>query len=366
MFNVRWLSALLIPLLLTFSACVVDGTDDGERLQLIVDQLFEENDFPGISVAIAKGQSDPLTVTAGYADVEHQVPVTPETGFFIGSISKNVFATIALILVDEERLRLDDPLSTYVAWPSGDDITIKMLMNHTSGVPEYLTSEKFQPGDNGIPDFFAFPKSAPEILTLMIDSAPAFEPGAIQQYSNTNGLLVGEVITKITGTSLVDVLKRHIATPLGLNGMYLYGETTTNYPRAQGYSAASHWGAKDGELINCSFADNALPDSADGSVVSTAADLLRYHQALRGDKLLSTSSWNAMTTVEPGLHNGLSYLLGEEQFGPYAGNVGRAMGHVAASIYYSDSETYVVLLVNRGDGALPLAGLVERWFGAVP
>jgi len=106
-----------------------------------------------------------------------------------------------------------------------------------------------------------------------------------------------------------------------------------------------------------------LPDSADGSVVSSAGDLLRYHQALRTGNLLTDESWAAMRSGVEGFDNGLGYLVGEGPFGHYEGNVGRAMGHVAANVYYPDHDTYVVMMSNFGNAPMPLKPFLEQWFG---
>jgi len=297
-------STLLVPACLLALACSPGRPSDQERLQVMVEQLREQDNLPGISVAIAEGRSRPVLATAGFADLGEAVPVEPDTPFFIGSISKNLFATVALMLVDEGRLDLDGPLSAWVDWPRGDEVTFRMLMNHTSGIPEYLTKDRFESHDGGVPEFFTRPRSPSEILAMLPSQAPEFEPGSRQKYSNTNGLLVGQVIEKATGKPLGAVLEQRIVAPLGLKHMYLYGTTTAGRFRAHGYSARAYWRARGGELVDCSYADDALPDSADGSVVASASDLLRYHRALRGGELLSDASWKAMCTVEPGLHHG--------------------------------------------------------------
>lgn len=336
---------------------------ESERLQLIVEQLQAEHGLHGLSVAIAGVGKETLVATAGLADLEGRTPVTADTKFFIGSVSKNLFASIALRLVDQGCLQLESPLSTYVEWPRGDEVTIKMLLNHTSGIPEYLTGDKFQPSeDGGIPEFFRISRTPDDLIRTIPNRALVFDPGSNQEYSNTNGLLVGEVIRQVTGQPLATVFTELLVQPLGLQQMYLYGESTANRDRARGYSGAESWGAADGRLVDCSSADEALPDSADGSVVATASDLLRYHQALRQGELLSDSSWAAMRTIEPGLHNGLGYLVAQGQFGRVEGNLGRAMGHVAANLYYLDHETYVVIMSNRSDVPLPLEPLLKKWF----
>ncbi len=355
---------LLVPACLLVLACSPGRPSAQERLQRMVEQLREWHNLPGISVAVAEGRSRPVLATAGFADLENAVPVEPDTPFFIGSISKNLFATVALTLVDEGRLDLEGPLSAWVDWPRGGEVTLRMLLNHTSGIPEYLTQDRFESPRGEVPEFFTRPRPPSEILAMLPSQAPAFEPGSRQEYSNTNGLLVGQVIEKATGKPLVTVLEERIIAPLGLKHMYLYGTTTAGRRRARGYSGEASWGAGDGELVDCSYADEALPDSADGSVVASAGELLRYHRALRNGELLSDASWTAMSTAEPGLHNGLGYLLGEGPLGPYAGNTGRSMGHVTASVYYPDHDTFVVMMINRSDTRLLIGPFMERWFAA--
>lgn len=354
--------------LLSIPACkstIKQGVADPEieRLKTIVQQLQEEYKIPGLSVAIAEAGKETITACAGFADLENRIPVTNETRFFIGSVSKNLFAAIALKLVDQGRLKLESPLSDYVPWPRGDEITVRMLMNHTSGIPDWLTREWFQPGeDGGIPERFRTSWTPVDIMAAMPDRTPAFDPGSEQDYSNTNGLLVGEVIRQVTGQPLATVFDELLVQPLGLQHMYLYGESNASKDRARGYSGAPYWGEADGKLVDCSSADEAIPDQADGSVCANARDLLRYHKALRQGELLSDGSWAAMHTVEPGLHNGLGYLITKGQFGRVEGNLGKSMGHIAANLYYLDHETYVVMMSNRSDVPLPLEPFLKQWF----
>jgi D-alanyl-D-alanine carboxypeptidase len=239
-------------------------------------------------------------------------------------------------------------------------VTIKMLLNHTSGIPEYMTSDLFRASDDdGIPKFFRVTRGPKELLATIPDQAFNFDPGSKQEYSNTNGLLVGEVIQQVIGQPLATVLDEMIVQPLGLKQVYLYGKATNQRKQARGYSGAEYWGAKDGKLLDCSSADEALPDTGDGSVAASAGDLLRYHQALREGELLSNESWAAMCTTEPGLHNGLGYLIAQGPFGRVEGNLGRSMGHIAANLYYLDHDLYVVMMSNRSDVPLPLEAFLK-------
>jgi D-alanyl-D-alanine carboxypeptidase len=348
-------------LVLASGGCTSHPTET-EILQSQLEQLLEETGIPGIAVAVSESGGAPLVAAAGYADMAREIPVGAETPFFIGSISKNVFTTIALQLVDDGLLELHDPLSAFLEWPRGDEITIRMLLNHTSGIPDYFGSLSLSaPG--GVPEFFSDPHPPTEIFRLMPSRDPTFDPGGSQAYSNTNGLLLGRIIEIATGKPLGDVFEERIASPLALDNAYLYDARTIDRPRARGYCGQPGWAPAPGELLDCSFADNALPNSADGSVVSSAPDLLRYHRALRGGELLSETSWDAMRRVDPDRVNGLNYLIMSSPLGEAEGNAGRSMGHVSGSVYYVERDLFVVMLVNRGDAALPMQQFLELRYG---
>lgn len=264
-----------------------------------------------------------------------------------------------LQLVEEGRLDLDEPLATFVEWPRGSDITVRMLLNHTSGIPDYFQNLGLSERKGGIPEFFSRPHPPSEIFDMMPSRDPVFDPGSEQDYSNTNGLLVGTVIEGVTGQPLAEVYRERIAAPLGLASSYLYVETDLPRSRARGYCGSPGWVSAPGELADCSFADEALPNSADGSVVASARDLLRYHRGLRGGELIGEDAWRAMRHVEPGRVNGLGYLIMTGPMGDHEGNAGRAMGHVTADVYYPDLDLFVVMMVNQGDAPLPLRRLLE-------
>ncbi len=340
-----------------------DQLAEAEVLQSQIERLREETGVPGLVVALAEGGAAPLVAAAGYADVDRETPLRPDTPFLIGSISKNLFATITLILVEEGLLGLGDTLSAYLEWPRGDQITIRMLMNHTSGIPDYLSTLSLLSSQEGVPEFFSEPHPPSEIIEMMPSRAPTFDPGTLQSYSNTNGLLVGQVIEIVTGKSLGEVLEERIVSRLGLENTYLYEEKTIDLPRARGYCGTPGWVSSTGQLVDCSFADEALPNSADGSIASSALDLLRYHQALRGGELLSDASWEAMRRIQPGLDNGLGYLIMTGPLGDHEGNVGRAIGHLSANLYYLERDLFVVMMLNRGDAPLPMRRFLELRYG---
>jgi D-alanyl-D-alanine carboxypeptidase len=368
--KVRIVTAAVVLVLLPM-ACSSEGAKDAdpasqsgfptatEILQSQVDQLLEETGVSGIVVALAEAGGEPIVAAAGFADRDRGIPLRPDTPLFIGSISKNLFATVAFQLVEEGLLGLDDPLSQYLDWPRGDEITVRMLLNHTSGIPDYFAALSLTGSQDGVPAFFSHPHPPTQIFEMMPSRDPIFDPGSNQRYSNTNGLLVGEVIEAVTGHSLGEVLEERIVSRLGLENTYLYEAKTFDRPRARGYCGMAGWVDEPGESVDCSFADEALPNSADGSIVSSALDLLRYHRALRGGGLLSDASWDAMRYVEPGLANGLGYNVMSGPMGNQEGSVGRAMGSLAANLYYLERDLFIVMMLNRGDAPLPMRRFLE-------
>jgi hypothetical protein len=158
-----------------------------EALQSQVDQVREEFDLPALVVALAEGGDPPIVAASGYADLDREVQADPDTPFFIGSISKNLFTTVALLLAEEGVLSLEDPLSDYLDWPRGDEITVRMLLNHTTGIPDYFGSLGLPGGGSGVPDFFSRPRPPSEIFEMMPARAPAFDPGSDQAYRAAAG-----------------------------------------------------------------------------------------------------------------------------------------------------------------------------------
>jgi D-alanyl-D-alanine carboxypeptidase len=267
---------------------------------------------------------------------------------------------VTLLLVEEGKLSLDDYLADHLDWPHGETITLRMLLNHTSGIPDYF-SLIYANGDRETIKFFKGQWTQGQLVERVRDLDLSFAPGTEQRYCNTNALLIGMVIEKVTGQNLAEVLQEKICIPLELYHTYLYGSVTLEQKPVPGYQGEQRWGKPVARgLVDCSYADHSLLDVGDGSIVSTAADLLTYHNALRTGGLLSDESWLQMKTQTPGFYNGLGYLLSNSKHGITEGNAGRTIGHQSAGYYHEDTDCYFVMLSNRGDGATPLGKALEK------
>jgi D-alanyl-D-alanine carboxypeptidase len=336
------------------------ASDKPSNLQELTEILVKESGTPGLVLLVHNPDGTVEIAASGTADFAKKTPMEKDSQFFIGSISKNLVAVIIFQLQEQGVLSLDDPLSKYVEWPQGDKVNIRMLLNHTSGIPDYLSEVIYAQPKEKIIEFFSKKRSQAEIIEAVKSMNFKFDPGSKQAYSNTNGVLAGMVVVKATGKPLGEVLDERIFKPLKMKHSYLYGEKTFAYPHVRGYRSPDIWEAPVfNDLVDCTHADENLVDAADGSIVSSASDLLTYHLALRGGKILSKESFEMMKNQEPGLENGLGYIIVETPFGKIEGMMGRMHGYSAGMIYHVDSGTHFIALNNSGSGIGELQRLMK-------
>jgi D-alanyl-D-alanine carboxypeptidase len=177
-------------------------------------------------------------------------------------------------------------------------------------------------------------------------------------------LLLTKLIEKVERKPASMILAERIFRPLGMkNTRYLKaGEELRSL--AVGYRAETGWGQPfEGGLTEVSWADNSLRALPDQGIVSTAADVLKYHVGLREGRLVSPESWKRMRTVRPGKINGLGYLVLKGARGTWEGNTGHAVGHLSINLFHVDKKFYVVMMGNLGDTGLPVAKLYNIRYG---
>jgi CubicO group peptidase (beta-lactamase class C family) len=270
--------------------------------------LANADRFSG-AVLVAKAGRPVLRQAFGMADWSARVVNRPETRFRIGSITKTLTATAVMILIQEERLQLADSPCLYVAgcpdpWHT---VTIRNLLTHTSGIPDYLAPISLAQFNSPMP-----PRA---ILDLVRGSPLQFAPGTKYQYSNSNYLMLGLVIEGVSGTSYGAFLQERIFKPLGMLGSGYSRDFSVVPHHATGY------GYKTASRSETIPTDEAA--FSDGGLYSTVDDLLRFDQALYGSELLSTATTDEMFTPWGGgdLHpsgaqvTGLGWNLGEDPHG---------------------------------------------------
>ena len=262
---------------------------------------------PG-AVLLVRNEGRVTTLTSGLASRRPATPLRTDATFRVGSITKTYVATVVLQLVQEGRLSLSDTVSRYLPGlvPHGGAITIRELLDHTSGVPEFDSDPRvlapYLRGNLGY-------RWSPRQLVRIAVSHESRTPGAAYAYSNTNYLLLGLIVETVTRHPLGEELRRRIYDPLGLRGTTFQTTTSASPPQMHGYYVLGSPPAADITALS------PYPWAA-GAVVSTAADVATFYRALLDGRLLPASLLREMqTTVDEGRNTdfrGQRYGLGIE------------------------------------------------------
>ncbi|MDP1568758.1 MAG: serine hydrolase [Vicinamibacterales bacterium] len=294
MMRARLLSAVLLPC----AVAVVTAqpqTPSGDPIDAIVREAMAAQRIPGVAVAIVQGGRVMKAQGYGVANVEHDVPVTDQTMFQSGSVGKQFTAAAMMRLVDDGVVALADPVTRFFpdAPASWRGITVRHLLTHTSGIPNYTDGRVDYRRD--------YTEEA--LARLAYDLPLDFAPGAEWRYSNTGYVLLGAIIRSLTGVHYGEFLRARIFDPAGMPTARVISEADVVPHRAAGYRLV------DGEWRNQSWVAPVLNTTADGSLYLSLRDYLAWDQALRGRTLLSPSSWAA--TFEPvALTSGRRYPYG--------------------------------------------------------
>ena len=299
-----------------------------------------ENNIPGGLVALAsRGQIIHLK-TYGMANAELSVPVTDSTVFEIGSISKQFVSAAVMLLAQEDKIGLDDPIHRYLANLPSEwlGVTVRHLLTHTSGIPDYEEIRSY--------DVYRFRITPEEVLQIAHSRPVDFAPGMGWYYSNTGYFLLSMIVERIEGRPLGQVLESRIFGPLAMTQTRMADPEAIIRHRAAGY-----WVNKAGDLINRNPTETSSTLGA-GGILSSAHDLAKWDESLYGDQLLSAESKATMWTPAR-LPNGEStgYAFGWS-VRPYQGltsqsHGGQVAGFVANFSRLPDQEVAVIVFLNR-------------------
>ncbi|WP_454016085.1 serine hydrolase domain-containing protein [Bacillus sp. Marseille-Q7846] len=251
--------------------------------------------YPGILAKTSKSGKT-WGYAAGLADLSTKKPMKTDFRFRIGSVTKTFTATVVLQLAGENRLNLDDSIEKWlpgVIQGNGYDakqITVRQMLNHTSGIAEYSKSKEAD---------FTNPKriyTAEELVKIGLSAPPDFAPGTGWSYSNTGYVLLGMLIEKVTGNSYAEEIENRIIEPLELSNTFLPGNSSVipGTKHARGYVQPD--GAS--ELKDVTYYNPSIGSSA-GDMISTADDLNKFFTSLLGGKLLKEQQLKQMLTTVP-------------------------------------------------------------------
>jgi len=266
-----------------------------DRLLQVLTEARERLDLPGLQVAVVEGGELVWTGAAGWADPPGKRTATVADRYHIGSVSKLYTAAVILRLAEQGRLSLDDPVSRYVPGvPNGDRITVRQLLNHTSGLANYTESLAFNLPTVALRRVWR----TDEVLDVIRRQPPRAEPGAEHYYSNSNYVLLGRVAEMAAGRPFADVLDEEVFRPLGLTDTFLAAGEERSPGTVRGYDVTllgtGRLGIKlDTEPFRAPLETSAF---AAGAVTATAADVARFTYGLFSDGLLGEGSLQAMLT----------------------------------------------------------------------
>ena len=306
------------------------------KIDRIVNQQMLANKIPGVSLAVLRKGKIILLKSYGLANVEHQVPVKPVTVFQSGSMGKQFTAAAVMLLVQENKLSLDDKISKYFPdFPaSWKDITVWNLLTHTSGLGDYPPEIDLK-RDYTEDELLASFKIAP------LD----FEPGSSWNYSNVGYVILGILIRKITGEYYGDFIKEKIFGPLQMTTARVISEADIVPNRAAGYRLVK------GELKNQDWVSPSTNSTADGSLYFSILDLVKWDEALYTDRPLTQASRNKIWTaarLRDGTTKdyGLGWHLGEYHGRRLVFHGGAWQGFKTFIIRFLDTKLTIIFLAN--------------------
>ncbi len=339
------LSAVLIFVL--SAASLVQAQDPApisaalrEKVDAIVRQALTTTGVPSASIAIVQGGAIAYLQAYGDGRIEPHMPALPSMRYSIGSISKQFTAAAVLLLAEQGKLSLDDPVSRFVPnLTRGNEVTIRELLSHTSGYQDYWSQDY-------VPPFMLQTITADKILDQWARKPLDFDPGTEWQYSNTNFVIAGLIVEKASGEPLLQFLTEHIFAPLGMKSVMNIDQNRLTETDATGYLRYAvgplRPAPKEGKGWLFAAGELAMP----------AEDLAKWDVSMIHQSVLRPASY-AQMEKEVVLKNGLGtrYGLGVDvrrEFGQRAiEHGGEVSGFTAQNTVFPDARMAVVVLVNE-------------------
>jgi len=329
------MAVLIRPIAFAQSADAVDSYIRSE---------MQKRKIPGLALLIVRDGKVVRSQGYGFANVELQVPVKPETIFQSGSMGKQFTATAVLMLAEEGKLRLDDPLTKFfpeapAAW---QQVKVRNLLSHTGGFTDY-------------PKDFDYRRdySEAELLKIVEGVPLAFPPGSEWSYSNLGYLTLGILIHRVSGQFYGDLLHDRIFVPLGMKTTRIINEADIIPNRAAGYRLV------DGQVKNQEWVAPKLNTTADGSLYFSVVDLAKWDAALTAGKLLSAAGYQQMYTpfvLNDGKPNsdgyGFGWFIHDVHGHKLIEHAGAWQGFNTNISRYVDDKLTIVMLTNLA-GANP-------------
>ena len=337
-----------------------DTTALKAALQAKLDEWHKAGSFPGATLGVVLANGESFALAVGYSDRDARTPMKPNDRMLAGSVGKTFAAATALQLIKEGKIGLDDRIEKYLGgeqWfsrlPNAKDITVRQLMNHTSGLVRYEFKEQFTKDLTANPEKVWKPA---ELVAYLLDEKPPFEAGKGWDYSDTNYIVLGMIIEKVTGRTFYDEANRRVLKPLKLtdtipqDGPRLKGVV-------QGYAGPNNpFGGRDEMIVNGKFVINPQFEWTGGGYASTTQDLARWvkmiyeGKAFSPDLLPQVLDGVAAPMLGRETKYGLGAIIRKTQVGTSYGHSGFFPGYMTDMAYFPDQKMAVAVQVNTSIG----------------
>ncbi len=331
----------LLPAALT-SAQTVDAIDPALRFQIdrIATQVLSASGVPSASVAVVQHGQIVYTHAYGKARLDPPQPATPDMRYSIGSISKQFTATAILMLQQEGKLSIDDPVGKYIpGLTRGDEVTIREILSHTSGYQDYYAE------DYTMTPMFE-PTTAQHIIDTWAKKPLDFEPGTEWQYSNTNYVIAGVIVEKVSGEPLFQFLSERIFRPLGMKSVWNSDQTKLAPPDATPYYRHAL-----GPLRPAPAEGKGWMFAA-GELAMTPHDLALWDISLLAESILKPESYKQMFTEVKlkngkGTHYGLGVEVNDRDGHLSIEHSGEVSGFVSDNEVLPDANAAIAVTTNQ-------------------
>ncbi|WP_183562210.1 serine hydrolase domain-containing protein [Mucilaginibacter sp. SP1R1] len=323
--------AYFFLLFLILQGCTHAQTFDNAKLDSFFVALNTHDQNMG-SIAISANGVLVYQNAIGYSQVNKDLktPATIETKYRIGSISKMFTATMIFQLINEGKLSFETPLGSYFPQlPNAGKITIGEMLNHRSGLHNFTNDSLYT-------TYMAVPKSEAEMIAIFARQKPDFEPDAKAEYSNTNFVLLGYIIEKLTGKTYAEELKKRVTSKIGLADTYYGTKANPAKNEAYSYNYTGQW-------TQMPETDMSIPGGA-GAIVSTPADLVKFIDALFAGKLISQASLEVMKTMKDNYGMAMFTIPFNDKKG--FGHAGGIDGFSSLLIYFPQEKLAIAYTSN--------------------
>ena len=330
-----------------------------ERLKAKLSESYQTASFPGATLGFALPDGRSGSVSVGLSDLENKRPLKPSDRMLAGSIGKTYVSAAMLQLVQEGQIDLDSKIERWLGkrgWfsrlPNAMDITLRMLMNHSSGIPEHVLNKDFIAEMKKDPDRIWKPE---ELLTYILDAKPLFPAGKGWSYADTNYILVGIIFEQVTKRTVYGEVQRRILGPFKLertipSDRRSLPDVITGYSRPN-----SPFGFEGRVIVDGKFVINPQMEWTGGGFASTAEDLARWAKLLYEGKILRTETLAQMLEgvdanegrgSGPGNKYGLAVQIRQSEFGMSYGHGGWFPGYVSEMEYFPKHKIAVAVQFN--------------------